>query len=113
MSTLLLITGVVTVSNSITLPPVGDALLAGALEHPLVAVSGGKVGLGQHRDLDGSLVLTFVMFVAAVKAVVFSITFPVVEDAVTVLALELPIFTLLMFCTILEKDFKFYYTQRK
>ena len=102
MSTFLLITGIVAVCNSITFPPVWNTLLAGTFEHPLIAVSGGEVWLWKNRDLDGGFVLTPIMLVTAVEAVVFPVTFPVVEDTMTICTLELPVFTLFMFSAILE-----------
>ena len=106
-ATIPLITAIVTVTHSITLPPVGNALLGLALEHPLVAVTPGEVGAGHggHRGLlyrgDVGAVL---MLVAAVVTVRLPVTLPVAEHAVTISALELPVVTLALLVTILKRE---------
>ena len=106
-ATIPLITAIITVTHSITLPPVGNALLGLALEHPLIAVAPGEVGAGDggHCGLlyrgDVGAVL---MLVAAVVTVRLPVTLPVAEHAVPVGTLELPVVTFALLVTILKRE---------
>ena len=106
-ATISLIAAVITVTDSITFPPVGNALLGLALEHPLVTVAPGEVGArhGGHRWLLGrGDVGAVLMLITPIVTVSLPVTFPVTEHAVTVGALELPVMTLALLVTILKRE---------
>ena len=100
-----LVTAIITIADPVTLPPVGDALLGLALEHPLVTLAPGEVGAGQGGDggVLGGDVCAVLVLVAAVMTVGLSVTLPVAEHAVPVGALELPVVAFTLLVTILTK----------
>ena len=103
-ATVPLVTAIIAVTDAVTLPPVGDALLRLALEHPLVAVAPREVGAGQGGDggVLGGDVGAVLVLIAPVVAVRLTVTLPVTEDAVTIGALELPVMTFALLVTILK-----------
>ena len=102
-ATIPLITAVITVTDSITFPPVGNALPRLALDHPFVAVAPGEVG-ARHGGHHWLLVGAVLMFITPIVTVSLPVTFPVTEHAVTVGALELPVMTLALLVTILKRE---------
>merc|ERR1719239_1841907 len=91
MTTLLFVAAIAAIANAVALPPERDTLLVAALEHPLVANATREGRLGWVRPVPWSH--QAVLFVALVSAVGVAITPPCLEDAVAVVALELPVLT--------------------
>merc|ERR1719239_318633 len=91
MTTLLFVAAIAAIANTVALPPERDTLLIAALEHPLVANASRESRLGWVRPVPWSH--QAVLFVALVSTVGVAVTPPCLEDAVAVVALELPVLT--------------------
>merc|ERR1719239_215448 len=91
MTTLLFVAAIAAIANAVALPPERDTLLVAALEHPLVANATREGRLGWVRPVPWSH--QAVLFVALVSTVGVAVTPPCLEDAVAVVALELPVLT--------------------
>ena len=91
MSTVLFISSIRAVLNSITLPPEGDTLSGPTLEHPIVAVPLGEVGLWRGKlRIRGYITI---LLITPVHTVGLAITVPGSEYTVMVVTTELPVLT--------------------
>jgi hypothetical protein len=99
MTTLLFVAAIAAISHTVALPPERHTLLVAALEHPLVANTSWESRLGWVRPVPWSH--QAVAFIALVSTVGVAVTPPCLEDAVAVIALELPVLAALHLVAVL------------
>merc|ERR550532_1692140 len=99
MTTLLFVAAIAAISHTVALPPERHTLLVAALEHPLIANTSWESRLGWVCPVPWSH--EAVTFVALVSAVGVAVTPPCLEDAVAIVALELPVLAALHLVAVL------------
>ena len=99
MTALFFIAAITAISHAVAFPPEGHTLLVAALEHPLVANTSRESRLRRVCPVPWSN--QAVAFVTLVGAVGVAVAPPCLEDAMTIVALKLPVLAALHLVAVL------------